>query len=111
MLKGIQRTEKVVLSVVEERARQNKKWGREPGEWRADAGVKLAVLTEEVGEVARALLEGSSIEHLRMELIEVAAVAVAWAEDCDSGLEESLREFTRERTVIANLEPMDTKPV
>ena len=38
---------------------------------------KLAVLGEEFGEVARALIEG---DGLRRELIHVAAVAVAWAE-------------------------------
>lgn len=39
--------------------------------------MKLSVLVEEVGEVARAILEES---NLREELIQVAAVAVAWAE-------------------------------
>ena len=39
---------------------------------------KLAVLGEEFGEVARALLEDRGT--LRGELIQVAAVAVAWAE-------------------------------
>lgn len=38
---------------------------------------KLAVLGEEFGEVARALIEG---DGLRAELIQVAAVALAWAE-------------------------------
>jgi NTP pyrophosphatase (non-canonical NTP hydrolase) len=38
---------------------------------------KLAVLAEEFGEVARALLEG---DGLREELIQTAAVALAWAE-------------------------------
>jgi len=45
----------------------------------------LAVLAEEFGEVARAVCEGmpGNIENtasLRAELIQVAAVAVAWAE-------------------------------
>lgn len=40
---------------------------------------KLAVLTEEVGEVAKAILE-SKPDELRTELIQVAAVAAAWAE-------------------------------
>ena len=39
---------------------------------------KLAVLTEEIGEVARAVQERDKI-NLREELIQVAAVAVAWA--------------------------------
>lgn len=45
---------------------------------------KLAVLAEEFGEVARALLEGNG---LRRELVEVAAVAVAWAESLPHELE------------------------
>ena len=41
--------------------------------------VKVAVLTEEVGEVARAALEHDT-DGLRLELVQVAAVAVAWLE-------------------------------
>jgi NTP pyrophosphatase (non-canonical NTP hydrolase) len=41
----------------------------------------LAILTEEVGEVAKAILEGAEgaldVEPLRRELVQVAAVAVA----------------------------------
>jgi NTP pyrophosphatase (non-canonical NTP hydrolase) len=41
----------------------------------------LAVLTEEVGEVAKELLESDGNKvNLRMELIQVAAVAVRWIE-------------------------------
>lgn len=48
-------------------------------------GDKLAVLTEEVGEVARELCEARAAktepsDNLRVELIQVAAVAMAWAE-------------------------------
>jgi hypothetical protein len=39
--------------------------------------VKVAVLTEEVGEVARAALDHGYSEALRVELVQVAAVAVA----------------------------------
>jgi len=42
--------------------------------------LKLAVLTEEVGEVARALNDDESYINLYTELIQVAAVAVAIAE-------------------------------
>lgn len=69
-----------------ERDRQAAKWGgRHP--WGvgdcsslgvADT-VKAAVLAEECGEVARAVLD-SDPESLRNELIQVAAVAVAWLE-------------------------------
>lgn len=39
---------------------------------------KLGILAEEFGEVAKALNDGT--DELRVELIHVAAVAVAWAE-------------------------------
>jgi NTP pyrophosphatase (non-canonical NTP hydrolase) len=39
--------------------------------------LKLPILTEEVGEVARALCDGT---NLREELVQVAAVALAWVE-------------------------------
>lgn len=40
----------------------------------------LPVLVEEVGEVARALTYDGNKEELRKELIQVAAVASAWAD-------------------------------
>lgn len=70
-----------------ERTRQDEKFG-----WIGSASLlpgdndwaKYAVLGEEVGEVARALLERSfgndTTEHLETELIQVAAVAIAWVE-------------------------------
>lgn len=53
-----------------------------------DPGVKLAILTEEVGEVAKEVYERSVFDSddedpdtkLRTELVQVAAVAVAWLE-------------------------------
>lgn len=49
---------------------------------------KLAVLAEEFGEVAREVNEGFrnkvDLHKLRAELIQVAAVAVAWVEDLDA---------------------------
>lgn len=41
--------------------------------------VKAAVLSEECGEVSRAVLEMND-DDLRRELVQVAAVAVAWLE-------------------------------
>ena len=41
---------------------------------------KLAVLMEEVGEVSKALIDGEPMARVRSELIQVAAVAVAWLE-------------------------------
>ena len=42
--------------------------------------VKAAVLTEETGEVVRAVLDIERGDQLRRELVQVAAVAVAWLE-------------------------------
>ena len=56
-------------------------WGR--GDCSSDevaAIVKAAVLAEECGEVARAVLDLSDEDVLRTELIQTAAVAVAWLE-------------------------------
>jgi len=44
------------------------------------SGAKLAILMEEVGEVARELNEDGMAFKLREELIQVAAVACAWIE-------------------------------
>lgn len=41
--------------------------------------MKLPVLVEEIGEVAEAILEGNSV-NLSTELVQVAAVCVAWLE-------------------------------
>lgn len=67
-----------------ERDRQNAKWKRQEEVWDDHPGVKLAVLTEEIGEVAKALLEAPNAdperdnEGLRKELVQVGAVCVAW---------------------------------
>jgi hypothetical protein len=53
-------------------------------------GTRYLVLGEEVGEVANAVLEAgygnsaSDDAHLREELVQVAAVAVAWVEAIDA---------------------------
>ena len=44
---------------------------------------RYAVLGEEVGEVANAILDGKGDAALREELVQVAAVAVAWTEAID----------------------------
>lgn len=45
--------------------------------------MRYLVLGEEFGEVANAMLEGAGDAHLRAELVQVAAVAVAWVEAID----------------------------
>jgi hypothetical protein len=74
----------VALGDVErERERQQAKWSGPHDHGSGDCSspnvemaVKVAVLTEEVGEVARAYLE-NDVNQLRTELVQVAAVAVA----------------------------------
>lgn len=88
VIEGEQRITHVLNDIHTERLRQNNKWGRKPGEWNKSPFLKLTVLAEEFGEVAEALLERRPIPDLKKELIQVAAVAAAWAEDCDSGVEK-----------------------
>ena len=77
---------RAMADVLAERRRQEEKWGKNtcanpsmiPGE-------ALAVLTEELGEVATEVLgfyadEEGSKPRLRTELSHVAAVALAWME-------------------------------
>ena len=73
--------DKVLDLIREERAKQDAVWGEshDPGN-----SVMLAVLTEEVGEVAKALIDRwpmpCDVAELRAELVQVAAVAVRWLE-------------------------------
>lgn len=102
----------IVFQIRRERDRQEelKKTGRfdftcsDPGI--TNAG-RLAVLAEEVGEVAHEVNEGIGLQSsaryvdlvkLRKELIEVAAVTVAWIEAIDSGAAKSTSD-------TANFEP------
>jgi hypothetical protein len=56
----------------------------------APGQVKLGVLVEEVGEVAKALIEDSPSIDLFHEIIQVAAVAHAWAEAVHDSLDKEL---------------------
>jgi len=61
-----------------ERARQDQKWGLQehrPEKW-------MVILMEEVGEAAKAVLEGSALDY-KTEMIQVAAVVVAALECLD----------------------------
>lgn len=58
-----------------ERRRQDAKWGQQnhdPGKW-------SLILSEELGEVAKSALEGDRSNYLT-ELVQAAAVLVAWIE-------------------------------
>lgn len=63
--------------IAAERKRQLAKF---PHEAEDTDAVSLAILVEEVGEVARALNDDDTGEHLDEELVQVAAVAVKWLE-------------------------------
>lgn len=71
---------RALREVQEERQRQDAKWG----EQNHDDYRWLAILTEEVGELAQAMLHSQfGGEHAgteRTELVQVAAVAVQWLE-------------------------------
>jgi DNA (cytosine-5)-methyltransferase 1 len=67
-----------------ERDRQDAKWGGIPGFDRRDDHTYAAVLGEEFGECCKAWLE-RDVQQLREELIQTAAVALAWAEELTHG--------------------------
>ncbi len=68
----------------DERDRQDAKWGGIPGWQRRDDHTYAAVLGEEFGECCKAWIE-RDVAALREELIQTAAVAVAWIEELDNG--------------------------
>ncbi len=102
LAQAVDRFHKIIADITAERARQDAKFGEQnhpPQDW-------LAILMEEVGEFAKAHMEvyyhaapepGMSAEaiatmkagfdakrrHVREELVQVAAVAVAMLECCD----------------------------
>lgn len=65
--------ERVMTEISHELERQHLKWGvqdHEPLYW-------LGILTEEVGEVAKAFIEHRPLSVVEKELIQVAAVAIS----------------------------------
>jgi len=77
--------DQIWAAILAERDRQAAKWGGGHDWGTGDCSstlvspaVKAAVLAEECGEVARAALDGTL--ELQAELVQVAAVAVAWLE-------------------------------
>ena len=68
-------TPAILEAIAAERARQDRKFGNH--RWVPDY-LWLAILTEETGEVAHALQERG--DDLHDELVQVAAVAIAWLE-------------------------------
>lgn len=81
----IERIENQIFTLIlEERKRQAEKWNKNHS-WGfgdcsndgVEAITKSAVLSEECGEVAKAVLEKNG-QELKKELVQVAAVCVAW---------------------------------
>jgi hypothetical protein len=68
-------TNAVLHRVRIERERQDSKWG----EQNHDAGKWMLILQEELGEAAKAKLEGNNLNYVE-ELIQSATVIVAWIE-------------------------------
>jgi NTP pyrophosphatase (non-canonical NTP hydrolase) len=92
----IDQTMLAIWSVIRERDRQNAKWGRrdhDPLFW-------LAILTEELGEVAKEVVEMNGgdplagLARLRNELVQLAAVAVAAVEYVDRTLPSEVGHVT-----------------
>lgn len=83
---------RIMANIAAERTRQDAKWGIRPGdhpEW-------FSIMFEEVFEVSKALNDRQPIDELREELIQVAAVAVAWIEGLDRMTDED-QEGTHDR--------------
>ena len=68
--------EDVLNLIRDERKRQDDKWGADRN---LDNFFWLAILTEEVGETSEAILK--NLPTSEKELVQVAAVAVAWLEN------------------------------
>jgi NTP pyrophosphatase (non-canonical NTP hydrolase) len=82
---------RIYFDVSTERERQDAKWGDQSGN---PPTVWAAVLAEECGEAAQAALHVQfehrlTVADLRKELVQTAAVAVAWIEAIDEGTEET----------------------
>jgi len=74
----------IIIKIVTERNRQDAKWGRYAGLWDDSDQLKLTVVMEEIGEIAKAILEDDSI-NLYEEIIQSMAVLMAWAEVIEHG--------------------------
>lgn len=76
---------RVIADVIDERKRQEEKWGQQNHE----PYTYLAILIEEVGEYAQAALQtqfggnNGGLKHMREEAVQMAAVAVAIIECLD----------------------------
>lgn len=73
----------VLEEIWRERQRQDAKWG----EQNHSDELWLAIVTEELGEASKAILEqrfgGGVLDDIRVELLQAAAVMAAWLEAFD----------------------------
>jgi NTP pyrophosphatase (non-canonical NTP hydrolase) len=90
----------IAAEICLERDRQDAKWGGQPGVDRVDDHTYAAVLGEEHGECCKAWLE-RDLDGLRRELVQVAAVAVAWIEEIDNLAPAATREERNETASLA----------
>lgn len=78
----------IIFDVFDERKKQDEKWGKDRD---LDPFFWLAILVEEVGEIAKAILEPNfsdpKNEKIRKEAVQVAAVALAFIENIDRNQE------------------------
>lgn len=79
-----------------ERHRQDQKFGSK-AHYENSNEKWFCILSEEMGELAEALLKGNA-EQSSKELIEVAAVAVSWLETVCSGANDMRAGWAPERT-------------
>ena len=68
------------FDILEETERQDAKWGSQRDLSRVDW---MPILTEEVGEVAKSINDNETIDDLRNELVQVAAVCLQWIDNLD----------------------------
>ena len=68
----------IFAEIIAERKRQDEKWGANRN---LEHSFWLMILVEEVGEAAMAILKGTP--NLKKELIQIAAVVVAWLENIE----------------------------
>ena len=68
--------EEILDLIREERRKQDEKWG---GKNFLNDYSAMTILTEEIGEVAHAILE-KDFKNMEEELVQVAAVCVKWLE-------------------------------
>ena len=84
--------DKIYYDIDLERVRQKAIHGdNTPDNMERDPYRFLCVLVEEVGEVARGIWENDSDEDLHNEIIQVAAVAVAYLEGVDAANEMEIK--------------------